>query len=401
MSFRGTPGLLKRFTSQPKVPSLNSAMNQESCKMRTSSHKYSHLHHERLKWSTRKNSYSQSFKIKLLSFNLLAPVYKRLPSIDPATGFHKREANHPEMWQDRAHRAMEFFRREVINKTDIIGFQEFWLEQNYIKIFEKEFESHGYNWYLLQRPGRKTDAVAIIIKSSVFDTLGVEKVYLHTMGDRVALLLWLRHRESQTDFLVANTHLSFPHNSMDRLNQMQQMKNLTTVIEMYAFRHNISLQATRIVMGDFNVESQSPVCDHLRNVGYVSCFEVSPPINAAMGLVDSLSGFVSHRNHNKEDVGVDHIFIKQSNHTSLSTPTAPLLPPHGLEENITTSSEEELLGRSGSKHDHVFIESCVVLPRDVGCREWIDNFNISDHRPVMASIIYGRPVSSITNGVES
>ena len=78
------------------------------------------------------------------------------------------------------------------------------------------------------------------------------------IGDRVALVLWLSHRASGKTFLVANTHLSFPHNLFDRNNQILQMRNLIEHIESYAKANGVG-PATRIIAGDFNVEGASPV----------------------------------------------------------------------------------------------------------------------------------------------
>ena len=47
---------------------------------------------------------------------------------------------------------------------------------------------------------------------------------------------------------------------------------------------------TYYILGDFNVESKSPVCDHLRDKGYFSCFEVCPPTYESPTLSDSGPG---------------------------------------------------------------------------------------------------------------
>lgn len=207
------------------------------------------------------------------------------------------------------------------------------------------------------------DAVALAIKSSTFTIMGGENITLYSAGDRVALLLWLKHNHTGKDFLIANTHLSFPHSSYDRINQMRQMRKLTSVIDAFALDNCIN-HATRVILGDFNVQGESPVCDHLRSEGYVSCAEISPPNNIETATTrsilrqESLSyntnqnvscvqdfkicklssrpsdshissdeselivpmkdspitrypvKFVSHRTHRSEDLGVDHIFVK-------------------------------------------------------------------------------------------
>eukprot|EP01034_Spumella_vulgaris_P031566 gene31566-38993_t len=326
---------------------------------------------------------------------------------------------------------------------------------------------------LLQRTGSKTDAVAVMVKSDIFETLGSENVYLCSLNDRVALMLWLRHKTTGKDILVANTHLSFPHNASDRRNQMCQMEILTKFIDQFAQRHGIE-SATRIVLGDFNVEGHSPVCNHLRASGFYSCFEVCPPSNrgltpipanpddndttrsdditttdnlnaatlSALHLspdaavcgrtgqhivthhsdaeaeqenleepddspldVDAASDevkvtsepisadrrpsavaplhhhqyssvtasdfFVSHHTHKEEDLGVDHIFVRP--------------------ELLYASEAAE---KSGQLKEGVFVSASQVLPSGLSCNEWpLDFASISDHRPVQATIVFGRAVS--------
>eukprot|EP00428_Durinskia_dybowskii_P062244 CAMPEP_0170368838 /NCGR_PEP_ID=MMETSP0117_2-20130122/7665_1 /TAXON_ID=400756 /ORGANISM="Durinskia baltica, Strain CSIRO CS-38" /LENGTH=498 /DNA_ID=CAMNT_0010623521 /DNA_START=316 /DNA_END=1812 /DNA_ORIENTATION=- len=224
------------------------------------------------------HAYPSSHAFDIVSFNLLAPVYKRLASKNAQTGRRHREAGDYGLWSDRLSQTMDFFRNEIYKDTAIIGLQEYWLDTRYRRMFEEQFAQHGYEVHVMQRTGTKVDAVALVIKKDVFEICGSEHIDLCTFGDRVALLLWLRHQSTGFDLLVANTHLSFPHNVLDRMNQVAQMKHLTSVIDKFSRTHGIE-KAPALILGDFNVESQSPVCDHLRSSGYHSCFEVCPPGN--------------------------------------------------------------------------------------------------------------------------
>lgn len=202
--------------------------------------------------------------------------------------------------------------------------------------------------------------MALVVNIEMFDILGSENIHLCTIGDRVALLLWLRHKETDKHILVANTHLSFPHHAWDRMNQMQQMKKLLNGIESFAERHTIKT-ATRIgtvtpyeinlnyknkiscticyifyssVLGDFNVESNSPVCDHLRDSGYFSCFEVSPPGNLTLGRFTSES---PHPNNQQQ-----YRNSKQPNHHHH--------PPHSHQHHTALSTNNQ--GDSSSSHHY-------------------------------------------------
>lgn len=220
----------------------------------------------------------QYFDFDVVSFNLLAPVYKRLTTKNAQTGRRHREAGSYDLWSERLNQTAEFFKQEIYANTAIIALQEYWLDVRYRKVFEEQFAMYGYDFRIMQRTGTKVDAVALIIKKDLFEIKGAEYIDLATLGDRVALLLWLRHKHTGYDLLVANTHLSFPHSPTDQQHQVMQMQHLTSVIDRFARVHDIA-GAPALIMGDFNVEGRSMVCDHLRSAGYFSCFEVCPPVN--------------------------------------------------------------------------------------------------------------------------
>jgi hypothetical protein len=283
-----------------------------------------------------------------------------------------RESSYHDVWQERATKKVAFLNSTVFPNSSIVALQEYWLHDQYSSQFVESAHQNGFRLQSLRRTGSKTDAVAFVIQKDTFDILGRRDVYLCTQGDRVALILWLRHKHTGKNFIVANTHLSFPHSRFDKMNQVRQMQTLTEAIEVFAEESGIT-HSTRLIMGDFNVESESPVCDHLRDIGYFSAFEVKPPswrdpqdpqgkakdavpaavvketneLTAAAAsssfaeaertkraervegadcvicedeeeVCDTLHmqdsnyfapQFVSHRTHRREDLGVDHIFI--------------------------------------------------------------------------------------------
>jgi endonuclease/exonuclease/phosphatase family metal-dependent hydrolase len=443
-----------------------------------------------------------------VSFNLLAPVYKRLTTKNALTGRRHREAEHDALWNERLAQTMDFFKSEIYQNAAIIALQEYWLDGRYRQIFEKQFHKHGYECRIMQRLGSKVDAVALAIKTDTFEVCGAENINLCTFGDRVALLLWLRHRSTGFDLLVANTHLSFPHNVLDRMNQVAQMKHLTRVIDQFSHKHKIE-KAPVLIMGDFNVEGHSPVCDHLRHSGYYSCFEVCPPANTQPGAVGAATvsevseddlipvtthescilpsdssaaaelssttssraaaeecddvgddcvepnslasqadlpceppsdlttvrtsagaspivrtisehahrvSYVSHFNHRNEEVGVDHIFLKP---LGSRRETDPADESHAWEVVAPATTGDtagtHLAGDSGNgsskEHAHaeepaarqarptIFVAECQVLPKDVNCSSWYAQFNISDHRPVRAKVIFTQDVQDSSRSI--
>ena len=178
----------------------------------------------RFDWESYKATHNSFGSFSIASFNMLAPCYKRLEDVDSLSGGRKRESSDDALWTERANNTIEFLTKELYQNIDIIGFQEFWLDPNYLLLFSDGFQANGYEIIYLQRTGRKMDSVLTAVRSSVFEILGRTNVYLCTLGDRVALILHLRHRSTGKMLLVANTHLSFPHSAFDRVNQIHQMK---------------------------------------------------------------------------------------------------------------------------------------------------------------------------------
>lgn len=324
-------------------------------------------------WKGDNDSFEQIVEFSLVTFNMLAPCYKRISREASITGRRERESDKLLMWSQRATDTIAFFEKELLPASSILALQEFWLNEEYSSMFEKFFDEKGYDFRTLKRSGSKTDAVAIAVKKDEFEIKGSEDLYLCPVGDRVALLLWLRHKRTGKNIVVANTHLSFPHNAFDRMNQMRQMRKLTDAIDRYCKNNKVG-SCTRIVTGDFNSEVRSSVCDHLRSSGYQSTFEKCPPVQR--GSMDhnldmdedlqqhlesdicrsidgedansysfseslgsplqassdcpirrrdshdstpgqNLQKFVSHRTHTNEDLGVDHIFVKPEEPMSL------------------------------------------------------------------------------------
>jgi protein angel len=324
------------------------------------------LSHRSLRWESNQSDMAELGKLKLATFNMLAPCYKRLKGRrDPVTGRRVLEKNVD--WRTRAEQALVFFRLELLPKFELIALQEFWLEDDYVEMFRTLLGALGYSLHILRRhPTRKEDAVAFLCRTSALQVKSYAHITLCEVTNRVALLMWLVHNESKRNIIVANTHLSFPHTPLDAEGQIEQIDILLHAMNTFANVKSDCPDSTRIIMGDFNVETDSQVCHHLTQSGYISCLDANPP----QGL-SSLRSFVTHRTHRNEDVGVDHIFFKPE----VFSDGAPV---NGTGTSTSTS------GRAGS----VFVADTFVLPA-TPCTVWDDLFTVSDHRPVGAHLVFG------------
>lgn len=262
------------------------------------------------------------------------------------------------------------------------------------------------------------DAVALLVKRADFDILASKNVNLCSV-DRIALLLWLKHKSTGKSVVIANTHLSFPHTSLDRMFQLRQVHTLTSEMDTFEMENMIA-SSTRVVVGDFNVEVQSPVCNHLREKGYVNGMDVSPPAQCApprpaeeskstavgplevLLLVDAVERqkadqdqtkvcdkWITHRTHRIEDLGVDHVFVKPE--IEWAAKVAKKSSSDVASESDPVPTREDFIGKRAV--GGVFIGETSVLPRDLPCDSWPLEFKVSDHRPVKVSLILGRLVT--------
>ena len=84
--------------------------------------------------------------------------------------------------------------------------------------------------------------------------------------------------------------------------------------------------------------------------------------------------WVSHRTHRREELGVDHIFVRYTAGCDALTPEL---------------QEQQRGVRSGSgvcTYSSLEVADSSVLPIEETCVAWCNSFVISDHRPVRATI---------------
>lgn len=281
-----------------KLTNISSIRRQSTINVANSTSSCSQLN-----WKQSQDTHKSLTSCNIVTFNMLAPCYKRTFF----RSIRSRESSESDKWLIRAQRTVEFLRQEICPSATIIALQEFWLQEEYYSIFQHVFDIEGFDVRYMRRTGSKSDAVALIIRKNIFEILGSENIPLCGQNDRVALLLWLQHKSTGKHFLVVNTHLSFPHSVFDKMAQVRQMQTVTEAIDRFALRYRI-LRSTRIILGDFNVENQSPVCDHLRASGYSSCFDVSPPADPS----HNGSNTASHEPTTAAVVSDDHISLPES-----------------------------------------------------------------------------------------
>ena len=101
-------------------------------------------------------------ELKLTTFNLLAPCYKR--------NSYGRESSRESDWRKRLDELLLFIEQDL-SSSDIICFQEYWSEETYYRILEDKIQELGYNLYYAQRTGRKSDGCCILVKTHYFEVI--------------------------------------------------------------------------------------------------------------------------------------------------------------------------------------------------------------------------------------
>lgn len=333
--------------------------------------------------------------LRLTTFNLLAPCYKRmhpeaLPSGVVGNGLlagqakastrTSRESEFADLWRQRAVETVNFIKREM-SSSDVICLQEFWFDPGYEAIFRSALGA-DYNFHTLQRTGSKADGVAVLLRRGKFEVRSSHGLSLSSVGDRVALVMHLRIVRPEgdptviggvegtaavgegvtvegEDLLLVNTHLAFPHHMLDRANQMSQILAVTNAVEGLVRDAGLPPMTPRVVVGDLNVEESDAVCRHLSENGFRSAF----------ASLHREQRVVTHRNHRGEEVMVDHVFVK-----------APGFADR--RRGSTKSRSVEVPGLVPHMHEDVVVEEAKLLPDDIDGEAWCPRFSLSDHRPL-------------------
>ena len=193
-----------------------------------------------------------------------------------------------------------------MSSSDIICLQEFWFDPEYETIFRSAL-AHDYDFHTVKRTGGKSDGVAVLLRCGRWDVQSSVGLSLSQIGDRVALIMHLRSRRDVggiddgggcggvgqgEDLILVNTHLAFPHNALDRANQMEQIEVVTEGVEAVVRGAGLPTMTPRVVVGDLNVEGTDQVCRHLGTNGFRSAF----------ASLHREQRVITHRNHRGEEV---------------------------------------------------------------------------------------------------
>eukprot|EP01129_Flabellula_baltica_P002185 TRINITY_DN12029_c0_g1_i1.p1 TRINITY_DN12029_c0_g1~~TRINITY_DN12029_c0_g1_i1.p1 ORF type:complete len:290 (-),score=63.27 TRINITY_DN12029_c0_g1_i1:51-887(-) len=260
----------------------------------------------------------------LCTWNILAPCFKRMIDSD---GYISRESLYPNLFIPRMNEIID-----VVTQYDVICIQEFWFgPEGFTGYFVDRMRELGYVYHGVKRSYRD-DGVAMFVREVSVSVERVE-VFDILLGDRVGLVAHLK--VGKQSFVVGNVHLTFPYTEEEAFYwRKQQMQFFMKKAKRFAGR--VGCRVPVIVCGDFNSPNvpDDNVLSYLKSEHFSSCYK--------------WRGFVSHRNHEKEDMGADFIVLKDKN-TKLS------------------------VGES------------YLYPRSLSENTWPEKFELSDHRPIVCN----------------
>ncbi|XP_010520930.1 PREDICTED: uncharacterized calcium-binding protein At1g02270-like isoform X2 [Tarenaya hassleriana] len=242
--------------------------------------------------------------ISCTTFNILAPIYKRLSQKDQS----RRESDYKAYWMGRNHRILDWL---LYERSSIICLQEFWVgNEELVNLYEKRLGDAGYLSYKLARTNNRGDGLLTAVHKDYFRVVNYRELLFNDCGDRVAQLLHVElalplskcpNNDSSQEVLIVNTHLLFPHDSTLSIVRLQQY------VESYLKEVNLSPMPI-MLCGDWNGSKRGHVYKFLRSQGFVSSYDTAHRYTDA-----DAHKWVSHRNHRGNICAVDFIWLLNPN----------------------------------------------------------------------------------------
>ncbi|KAG6655312.1 uncharacterized calcium-binding protein At1g02270 isoform X1 [Carya illinoinensis] len=248
--------------------------------------------------------------ITCTTFNILAPIYKRINLEDPSC----RESDYRAYWLSRNHRILDLL---LYERSSIICLQEFWIgNEELVNLYEKRLGDAGYVQFKLGRTNNRGDGLLTAVRKDYFKVLNYRELLFNDCGDRVAQLLHVelaapfsqfRNNDIRQEILIVNTHLLFPHDSTLCLVRLHQVYKILQLVESY--QKEKELRPMPIVLcGDWNGSKSGHVYKFLRSQGFMSSYDTAHQYTDA-----DAHKWVSHRNHRGNICGVDFIWLLNPN----------------------------------------------------------------------------------------
>lgn len=265
---------------------------------------------------------SPETSISCTTFNILAPIFKRVGSEGC------RESLFHEAWFNRNVNIIDLL---LLKGSSIICLQEFWIgNDELVRLYEERLAYAGYLTFKLARTCDRGDGLLTAIRSDQIMVLNYRELRFNDHGDRVAQFFHLRikvpfYRRNQVaeqQLLLVNTHLLFPHNSSFCLVRLWQVYKIIECLEHFKVEHGLA-SVPVILCGDWNGSKRGHVYKFLCSQGFISSYD------SAHSTDEAGHQWVSHRNHRGNICGVDFIWLRN---------------PSKHQQSLSSSWREAVLG---------------------------------------------------------
>ncbi|OAY48786.1 uncharacterized calcium-binding protein At1g02270 [Manihot esculenta] len=247
--------------------------------------------------------------ISCTTFNILAPIYKRLDHQNPSI----RESDFRAFWFTRNQRILDWL---LFERSSIICLQEFWVgNEELVHMYQERLGDAGYITFQLARTNNRGDGLLTAVHKDYFRVLNYKELLFNDFGDRVAQLLHVQsavplaqnqNGDAQQEFLIVNTHLLFPHDSSLSIVRLLQVYKILKYVETYQRENKLSHMPI-ILCGDWNGSKRGHVYKFLRSQGFVSSYDMAHQYTDSDADAHK---WVSHRNHRGNICGVDFIWLR-------------------------------------------------------------------------------------------
>ncbi|XVF12782.1 hypothetical protein REPUB_Repub08aG0149300 [Reevesia pubescens] len=248
--------------------------------------------------------------ITCTTFNILAPIYKRLSHKDQ----NSRESDYRAYWFARNQRILDSL---LYERSSIICLQEFWVgNEELVNMYEKRLGDAGYLNFKLGRTNNRGDGLLTAVHKDYFRVINYRELLFSDCGDRVAQLLHVelatpasqcRNNDTCQEILIVNTHLLFPHDSSLCIVRLHQVYEILQYVESYQKEYNLN-PLSIMLCGDWNGSKRGHVYKFLRSQGFVSSYDTAHQYTDA-----DAHKWVSHLNHRGNVCGVDFIWLLNPN----------------------------------------------------------------------------------------
>ncbi|OMO97754.1 Endonuclease/exonuclease/phosphatase [Corchorus olitorius] len=248
--------------------------------------------------------------ITCTTFNILAPIYKRLSHKDQ----NCRESDFRAYWLARNQRILDSL---LYERSSIICLQEFWVgNEELVNMYEKRLGDAGYLNFKLGRTNNRGDGLLTAVHKDLFRVINYRELLFNDCGDRVAQLLHVelvapashcRNNDTCQEILIVNTHLLFPHDSSLCIVRLHQVYKILQCVESYQKENKLN-PLPILLCGDWNGSKRGHVYKFLRSQGFESSYDTAHQYTDA-----DAHKWVSHLNHRGNVCGVDFIWLLNPN----------------------------------------------------------------------------------------